>query len=245
MIEDIQEETKKRTFQRSRPYPPVSIDEALKFADIVDKLGARNVSEPILLKKLVLTTFTKSFWGKTASAKQFGLMTVDGKSYTLTDRARLILRPKDEGSKKNILIEAFLTPELYKGLYEKFREKQIPSVETLANILSYDYSINVNVSRDAAKAFIDSAKYVGLLGLDNVLREPTEGSEPVAITEHKVGASGQVPSTIPPVLVTATMKLSKGTASIMFPEGGITKKDCERLKKLIDAYIEEEESIDG
>lgn len=243
MVETEQKEAKKRTFRKSRPYPPYDITEALKFATIVERLGARNVSEPILLKELGLTTFTKSFWGKTASAKQFGFLTVDGKTYTLTERAKLILRPKDEDSKKKLLIESFLTPDLYNELYEKFLGNEIPPLDTLANILLHDHSINVNVSRDAAGAFIDSAKYVGLLGLDNVLRKPSKGSETVPIAEHKeAGSSGRVPGTIPDA-VTATIKLSKGTASIMLPEDGITKKDCERLKKLIDAYIEEEESV--
>lgn len=242
MSEDGQKEIKKRTFKRSRPYPPVSINEALNFAKIVEKLGTKNVSEPILLKELDLKTYTKSFWGKAASAKQFGLMTVDEKIYTLTDRARLVLRPKDEAGKKNILIEAFLTPELYKELYEKFCDKQIPPVETLANILLHDHGINANVSKDAAEAFIDSAKFVGLLGSDSTLRgslsdEATPPAEP-----KDMGAMGKSSITISGT-VAATIKLSKGTASIVLPEGGITRTDSERLKKLIDAYETENEPI--
>jgi hypothetical protein len=243
MIDDGQKERKKRTFQKSRPYPPASIDEALKFADIVEKLGARNVSEPIILKELDLKAISRSFWGKTASAKQFGLISVDGKSYTLTERARLILRPRDESSKKNLLIETFLTPELYKDLYEKFQEKQILPGETLANILFHDHSINVNASKDAAKAFIDSAKYVGLLGPDNVLKSTSRSIETIPFAEHKgIELSKQVADTIS-ATVTATIKLSKGTVSIILPEGGITKKDSERLQKLIDAYVIENEMV--
>lgn len=243
MVEKEQKEGKKRTFQKSRPYPPYDISVASKFAAIIEKLGARNVSEPILLKELGLKTFTRSFWGKAASAKQFGLIIVDRKIYTLTERARLILRPKDEDSKKNLLVEAFLTPELYKELCEKFREKQIPPMESLANILFHDHGIkSVDVSKDSARAFIDSARYVGLLGPDNVLKSSTESEETTLPTEHK-DISLMTQRTTVPVAVSATIELSKGIASITLPKGGITRKDNDRLRKLIDAYVVEDEPI--
>jgi len=242
MIESEQKETKieKRTFQRSRPYPPVGIDEALKFAEIIDKLGGRNVSEPILLKELGLNTKAKSFWGKTAGAKQFDLIAVDDKTYTLTERARLLLRPKSESDKKNLLVETFLTPELYKDLHERFQEKAIP--DTLPNILHHDYSMNPNVSKDAAKAFIESAKYVGLLGHDNILKDAKGGHETTLLTEPKEVITQQqsVISSSPDTLP-AMIELSKGTASVILPKKGITKKDNERLQRLIGAYIIDEE----
>lgn len=240
MVESEQKETTvgKRTFQRSRhAYPPVDIDEALKFAEIIDKLGGRNISEPTLLKELELNTKTKSFWAKTAGAKQFGLITADGKTYTLTDRASLLLRPKSENERKNLLIETFLTPELYKNLYERFQEKPIP--DTLPNILHHDYSMNKNVSKDAAKAFIESAQFVGLLGADNVLKSFAQKGETTTTVEHKeVDTLKRTPvsTSMPPIPI----KLSKGMASIILPEGGITQKDSERLKKLIDIYVLEE-----
>ena len=242
MIESEQKETsaEKRTFQRSRQaYPPVGIDEALKFAEIIDKLGGRNISEPTLLKELELNTKTKSFWAKTAGAKQFDLIAVDGKTYTLTERARLLLRPKSENERGNLLIETFRTPELYKNLYERFQEKPIP--DTLPNILHHDYSMNKNVSKDAAEAFIESAKFVGLLGPDNVLKSLMAKSEPTPIAEHKdIGVSKQTTDTTSPT-ITIPIKLSKGMASVILPQSGITKKDSERLQKLIDIYVVEEE----
>jgi len=242
MVESEQKETsaEKRTFQRSRQaYPPVGIDEALKFAEIIDKLGGRNISEPTLLKELELNTKTKSFWAKTAGAKQFDLIAVDGKTYTLTERARLLLRPKSENERGNLLIETFRTPELYKNLYERFQEKPIP--DTLPNILHHDYSMNKNVSKDAAEAFIESAKFVGLLGPDNVLKSLMAKSEPTPIAEHKdIGVSKQTTDTTSPT-ITIPIKLSKGMASVILPQSGITKKDSERLQKLIDIYVVEEE----
>ncbi len=234
MLEELKE--KKRTFQKSRPYPFYSIDEALKFIANIEKLGGRNVSESVLLKELnIKQPNTRSFWGKVTSAKQFGLLIVDGKNYTLTERARLILRPKDEASKKNVLMESFLTPELYKELHDKFGGQQLPPVETLGNILFHDHNLNVNVSLDAAKAFIESAKYVNLLGQDNIFKSPQKAEEikPSSELKEEKAEIGTV---------TATIRLSKGTASVSLPENGITKKDFERLRKLIEAYAEEDET---
>ncbi|HHT9104894.1 MAG TPA: hypothetical protein ACFYD7_03380 [Candidatus Wujingus californicus] len=246
MVENEQKETKvgKRTFQKSRPYPPIGIEEALEFAEIIDKLGGRNVSEPILLQELGLKTKTKSFWAKTAGAKQFNLITVDGKTYTLTERARLLLRPKSEGERKSLLRETFLTPELYKDLNERFKEKPIP--DTLSNILYHEYSMNKNVSNDAVDAFIESAKFVGLLGHDNVLKSLMAESELTPIAENKdIDTSKQTVDTKSPT-ITVPIKLSKGMASIILPESGITQKDSERLQKLINIYlIEESAGKDG
>ena len=240
MIESEQKETKveKRTFQRSSPYPPVGINEALKFAEIIDKLGGRNISEQILLQELGLNTKTKSFWAKTAGAKQFDLIAVDGKTYTLTERARLLLRPKSESEKKNLLRETFLTPELYKDLNERFKEKPIP--DTISNILYHEYSMNKNVSNDAVDAFIESAKFVGLLGHDNVLKSLMAERELTPIAENKdIDTSKQTVDTKSPT-ITVPIKLAKGMASIILPESGITQKDSERLQKLIDIYVIEE-----
>lgn len=240
MVESEQKETKvgKRTFQKSRPYPPIGIEEALKFAGIIDKLGGRNISEQILLQELGLNTKTKSFWAKTAGAKQFDLIAVDGKTYTLTERARLLLRPKFESEKKILLRETFLTPELYKDLNERFKGKPIP--DTLSNILHHDYSMNKNVSNDAVDAFIESAKFVGLLGHDNVLKSLMAESEHTPIAENKdIDISKQAVDTKSPT-ITVPIKLSKGMASIILPESGITQKDSERLQKLIDIYVIEE-----
>lgn len=245
MVESEQKETTivKRTFKRSRPYPPVDVEEAVKFSAIIEKLGARNVSETVILKELGLTAITNTFWGKTASAKHFDLITVDGKTYTLTDRAKLILRPKDEDGKKRLLLEAFLMPDLYRELYEKFIDKQIPSLDTLSNILFHDHGINANVSKNAAEAFIESAKFVGLLGGDNILKSFAQKDETATTVEDKeVDTLKRTPNhfvstSMPPIPI----KLSKGMASIILPEGGITQKDSERLKKLIDIYVVEDE----
>jgi hypothetical protein len=230
---------KKRTFQKSRPYSPYSIDESLKFITTIEKLGGRNVSESVLLKELgIKEPRTKSFWGKVTSAKQFGLLIAEGKNYTLTERARLILRPKDEESKRTSLMDSFFTPELYKDLFDKFSGQQLPSAETLSNILFHDHGLNVNVSMDAAKAFIESAKYVNFLGPDNILRGIQKEAEEVKLSPESKRTEDTIGT------VTATIKLSEGTASVIVPESGITKKDFERLKKLIEAYIVEDEAED-
>jgi len=234
MTEEI-EKLKKRTFQKSRPYPPYSLEETLKFVEIIEKLGGRNVSESVLLKELgIKQPRTRSFWGKVTSAKQFGLLTEDGRNYTLTKRARLILHPKDEENKRTILRDTFLTPELYKDLYKKFGGQQVPAPETLANILFHDHGLNVNVSSGAAKAFIESAKYVDLLGPDNILKSPQKLEE-IRPTPEPKEVKFEIGT------VTATIKLSTGIASITLPENGITRGDFERLKKLIEAYTIENE----
>ena len=84
--------------------------------------------------------------------------------------------------------------------------------------------MNKNVSNDAAGAFMESAKFAGLLGHDNVLKSLMAESEHTPITEYKdIGISKQAVDTKSPT-ITVPIKLSKGMASIILPESGITQK---------------------
>ena len=164
------------------------------------------------------------------------MLTVEDKNYTLTDWAKLILLPKDEESKKETLRNSFRNPELYKELYERFGGQQIPPVDTLANILYHDHRINVNASSDAAKAFVESAAYVGLLDADNVLRI-SQTNETTTQSVKSEGIKTPVGSFTVPII------LSKGIAYMTLPADGISKNDYEKLKKLIELYITEEAVI--
>ena len=41
-------------------------------------------------------------------------------------KSKSFIRPKSESEKKNLLRETFLSPKLYKGIYERFKGKPIP-----------------------------------------------------------------------------------------------------------------------
>ncbi len=107
MNEDFDIKESKKPFSKSRPYPFYNISVALDIAKEIEKLGTRNVSEPVLLNKLnIKNPLTRSFSGKISSAKHFGFIDSDDKGYSLTELALLILKPKDEKNKKNLLIES-------------------------------------------------------------------------------------------------------------------------------------------
>jgi len=246
--------------RRSRPYPYYTISVALGVAEDVESLGGYNVSEHTLADKWnIKNTKTRSFAGKVSSAKHFGLLAGEGRLLSLTERALLILRPKDDEVKKELLREAFLVPELYRGLYDKFKGKNLPALKTLANILFHDYGINPNVSKGAAKSFADSAKFVGLLSEEGCLSnvEEDEGKEEEGGEEesggedllkdktHEEHDSDREPTKD---IITASIELSKGVATVRLPKGGLTKRDKKRLLAILDVYVyvpeEEHESED-
>lgn len=236
-------------FSKSRPYPYYSIITALEVARDIEKLGARNVSEPVLLEQLnIRNPLTRSFSGKVSSARLFGLITTittDEKNYSLTEMALLILKPKDEENKKKLLVKSFLTPDIYKELCDRFNSKQIPALQTLSNILFHDYGINTNVSKAAAKSFIESAKFVGLLGQDNILRKALQRDDD-KVDEVKKLPIEQAKSLQPQQDITqantsktisASVELSRGVAIITLPRGGLTNADKERLLDFLKVYI--------
>lgn len=245
MDKKVKEVKTRKPYQRSSSYPPTSLKEALDFATLIDKLGENNVAEKIILKTLnIANPNTQSFYRKTSAAKQFELLTVDNKSYSLTDRAKHILRPIDKASRDNLLVEAFLSPELYKTFYEKFRGKKIPETSIVANIFNHQFNIITNVSMGAAEAFIESAEFVGLLDDNHVLKDKDTVAKPSPVPLDKTifeqffsPSIPQAPSTPSIELYTTTVEISKGLVTITVPKGGITREDKERLLKTLDASL--------
>ena len=121
---------------------------------------------------------TKSFLSRIGASKQFGFITTGSSTAQLTDLARRILYPSSgEVERQKLLIEAFSNPPLYSKLIGRFKDKAVPASGQLGNILMNEYHIIKQVKDNAAKCFLDSANYLGLLSngvlcMDNVGEQP-------------------------------------------------------------------------
>ena len=156
---------KPKNREKSAAYPAVSISVCYDFIKQIDSLGGKAVSYASILDLMGLTSpATKSFLKRISASKQFGFITTGGSTAKLTDLARRILYPNTgEFESKKLLIEAFSNPPLYTMLIERFKDKAVPSQSQLSNILMNEYRIIKQVKDNAAKCFIESADYLGLL----------------------------------------------------------------------------------
>ena len=159
------EAANKKPREKSALCPAVSISECYDFIKQIDSLGGKSVSYASILNLMGLTSpTTKSFLNRIGASKQFGFITTGGSTAQLTDLARRILYPNaGEFESKKLLIEAISNPPLYAKLIARFKDKAVPARSQLGNILMNEYRIIKQVKDNAAKCFIESADYLGLL----------------------------------------------------------------------------------
>lgn len=128
---------------KEKDYPTVKFEECIKVANIVKELGGyattENIGKALKIKGGGLAR-------KIASTKRWGLLTGIGE-LRLTDLAKEIFYPIKEGQQEKAKIKAFMSVELFKSVYERFKdEEKLPSGDLLKNLLVTDYELK---ERDA------------------------------------------------------------------------------------------------
>jgi len=241
---EVSNKKSKKAREKSAQYPSYDLSDCMEFVRAVNKLGGNQVAEGSLLSELGLNSrSTKSYTGKLSSSRQFGLVDFKASHLSITERTKLILYPTEEPrevQKKKLIIEAFRSPPLYQKLIQRFEGKPLPN--TLANILMNEFKIAKAVMNSAAKVFINSASFAGVLGDNNVLQvgptyEAMTGEALPADTE--IHEMGQKP---PPMGQVHSLKLvlSSGKSAAITVPSDITKTDVEKLKNMLDLLATEE-----
>lgn len=148
---------------RSRLYPRYDLEEAIKLIQILSKLGRKNVSEKSVAAETGKSITNSSFLGRVSSAKQFALISKDGGKLSLTQLGNEIMFPLDDVTKADAIRKAFTMPTLYKELIDAFGGTKIPEYASLGNRLLNDYGIEAGAKDIAAKNFVRSAEYAGVI----------------------------------------------------------------------------------
>lgn len=239
----------KKPREKSALYPAVSISDCYEFIGLIDSLGGKSVSYASILDLMGLTSpTTKSFLSRIGASKQFGFITTGSSTAQLTDLARHILYPSaGETEKQKLLIEAFSNPPLYAKLVGRFKDKAVPASGQLGNILMNEYRIIKQVKDNAAKCFLDSANYLGLLKngvlcMDEVSGQPQpevfsqeEQSENLDSTERIQKIDESVRSQEEGYLFEIPT-MGKKTARFYIPDG-VTEKDIDYIKLYIEKML--------
>jgi hypothetical protein len=166
-------------------YPWFNLEDALGFARGVRERGGSEMREEDLLVALNLSRSTKSWIYKLSSAREFGLVQKQGRKgearIVLTDLAKKLLLPGDEQETQAAKIAAFMSPQLYQKLYDRYKGAPVPIADRLANVLHRDFDLLESVAPAAAQAFIESARYAGLVTAANHIapRLPSGPEPPV------------------------------------------------------------------
>lgn len=182
--EEAPDETADAKRRSGATYPYFSLEEALGFAKQVRDRGGNEVREEDLLEAMKLSRSTKSWIYKLSSAREFGLLVRQGRKEAarvmVTDLGKKLLLPGDDAETAAAKRAAFLSPALYQKLYERFVGAVVPAVDRLANVLIRDFDLLESVATAAASAFIDSAKFAGMVSASgHILAESAGAKEPL------------------------------------------------------------------
>lgn len=182
---------------RSRLYPRYDLEEAIKLIQLVSKLGRKNISEKSVAAEIGKSITNSGFLGRVSSAKQFALILKDEGKLSLTQLGNEIMFPLDDAIKADAIKKAFTMPMLYRELVDAFSGTKIPEYASLGNRLLNDYGIEAGAKDIAAKNFIKSAEYAGviqngILVIENEFSAQTPvGQEPSNTTNNPLRGLNQ------------------------------------------------------
>ncbi len=179
----------KETKTRSRLYPRYDLEEVITFIGIVNTLGGNRVSSDAVAAHMGKAVNNSTFIGRVSSAKQFGLINQESGKLSLSPLGKEIAFPRDESSKVQAIRKAFVAPQLYGELVEVFKGKKLPEVQTLGNLLVHDYGIEAAAKDTAARNFVRSAEYSGMMQNEILVLSELQGTTEVIPTETTVTPS--------------------------------------------------------
>lgn len=141
-------------------YPLASFQKAFALADAVDALGGscsvENCAEKMQRK------VSGGFMVIISSAQKFNLIEVDKGSITISEDYKLIKHSYTNTERIAFLRKAFLSPQVFSILYERFKGKDLP-VEMLDKILIREFGVEENTAGRIAGYFLEGLKTYGLL----------------------------------------------------------------------------------
>lgn len=255
---------------RSVPHPRYTLEQVEELARRAFAMGARHCDQDAVAQAIHYKNSTNgAFKGIRAAAGYFGLVSYkDDRYVSVTEPWIEALHADDEEAVRRLRQEAVRQPELFVQLIEEFADRQLPTTEKLARqlFLTPKYGILKDAAEQAARVFLDSIRFAGLVDSNNFLRSADKAksdestgpqrvaeasSSPEAKPQHAatVGQT-QSPSATPSVppdsaLDRIEVQLSGGRRAYLFVPVPIAAREKERLKRYIDLILEPDDSWGG
>jgi hypothetical protein len=258
--------TATNTRQRSIAHPRFNMKQAEDFARIVYKEGARLCDVDAIAKKAKFSGARNgSFVALRSTATQFGMVTGDSHTVSVTEEWIELFLHENTAALRVARQQAMYKPDLYKQILEDYANRQLPSVEKLAQqlFLNSKYGIIREASSVAAKVFFESASYAGVTNEKNFIQpsSPPE-SDPVHTVPHRVDVDEDDPDEQPSRqgkgqtgrdrgnvvsaseddlsgLFKSAIPLENDTVVYIYAPRRLTRSDKHRLKQYIDLMLDE------
>jgi hypothetical protein len=148
-----------------RPYPRVTLENAIRVITAIRDKNAGNPWPPIeVAKALNVGAKTGGFWYLTAGARDYSL--VEGTSrtekITLTGLGRRVVFPKSPEESIVAKREAFLSVEVFRKVLEYYKGAALPEKEYLSNTLRTEFSLAPETHDEFVDIYLKNCKYLGI-----------------------------------------------------------------------------------
>ncbi len=168
-------------------YPLASFQKAYALADAVNALGGSCTLENCAVK--MHRKISGGFMVIVSSAQKFKLVSFEKGLITIKEEYKLIKHSYTNNERLELLRKAFLSPQVFALLYERFKGKELPA-EMLDKILIREFSVEESTAGRVAGYFVDGLKTNGLLNGNTVLGADNKD---IDVTEHSISKSEEKP----------------------------------------------------
>jgi hypothetical protein len=167
-------------------YPLASFQKAYALSEAVDALGGSCTVENCALK--MQRKISGGFMVIISSAQKFDLVSFEKGIITISEEYKLIKHSYTITERMALLRKAFLAPQVFSILYDRFKGKELPT-NMLDKILIREFGVEENTAGRVAGYFIEGLKTYNLLNGANIVEEIKEenedGNEVKIVPENK------------------------------------------------------------
>lgn len=144
-------------------FPAYSFAVALDIARRVEENGGGTLAEETLAVGLGLSAKSSGFRLKSLAARQFHLVSKQGKTLTSTAVAKAILKPTSNEDAQRGFCQSFLTIPLFRAVASRYGGQRLPDSQTLRNVLEREFHVEHARVQQAERMLLDSARDTKLL----------------------------------------------------------------------------------
>ncbi len=232
---------KERVRRSPRPFPKHTLRQALEITTAIQDNNAGKPMKRILLASAVKRKpMSSEFKHLLSSSLRYGLTNGAEKSdyIELTPLGQSYAKPKNAIESGTALINAALTPELFKKIYRHYDNNKLPSETFLKNNIEREFGVDNEWVDECVKILIDNGRFTGIIrdvsGSPYVLLD--EATPPSTISEAEEIEVTEGPGIQKEEKVeAATDKLNQNNKKIFIAHGN-NKTPLDQLKTILDQF---------
>lgn len=210
--------SKKERLQSSVQFPYGDLEMSIGVAESMHSSGYQECAPDQLAAAMNQQVSSGNFRQKVSAARIFGLINTSPGRIALTELGYRVLDPAQQ---RGARVEAFLTVELYRKVYDAFRGKHLPPRPAALERTFENYGVSPKQTDKARHAFDRSAKQAGFFDHGNdrlvmpgdIPAQPTSAvqqTREVPTVEQRGGGGGEPPSYLDPLIVALLHKMPPG-----------------------------------